>query len=131
MQYLYKQLIRLANHKYLFSSIWTLAILYLSLGRIHNPEPITQLIPYIDKIAHFTMYFILSTLLLFEFLKTAKKNIILWIMFYSISVGALMEILQAYFFIYRTGDYYDILFNSIGSIAALVLFIYFKKTIAR
>jgi len=131
MQYIYKQLLRLTIHKYLLSGIWTLIIVYLSLGRMPNPEPVTKLIPFLDKIAHFSMYFILSTLLLLEFLKSAKKNIIVLIMFYSICMGALMEILQAYLFIYRSGDYYDILFNSIGSLTALALYFYYKKTIER
>ena len=58
---------RITSRKFVFSSIWTAVILYLSLARIHTPEEISHLFPNEDKVVHFSMYFILCTFLQFEF----------------------------------------------------------------
>jgi VanZ family protein len=127
---IFKLLAYLPNHRFVLSSIWTLVILYLSLGKISAPDSIS-LIPYSDKIVHFSMYLILSSLLLFEFQNSTKKNIIVLIMLYSISFGISMELLQNYFFSYRTGDYFDALANTLGTFSALSFFLYFKKSIKK
>ncbi len=129
-QFIIKALGLLPNHKFLFSSIWTLIIIYLSLGKISTPDSI-ELIPFSDKIVHFFMYLILCLLLQMEFQNTAKKNITVLIMLYSIFIGGFMEILQAYIFTYRTGDYFDMFFNILGTLSSIVPFSYYKKIIKK
>jgi len=122
---------RITSRKFVFSSIWTAVILYLSLARIHTPEEISHLFPNEDKVVHFSMYFILCTFLQFEFRNSTKKNIIFWIMLYTFSFGYLMEILQGTLFTYRSYDIYDFLANCIGAITATLNYLYYKKTIKK
>lgn len=77
-------------------------------------------IPYLDKVVHFMMYFIYTSLLLAEN-KTQKKSTIAIIVLYSVFFGALMEVLQYKLFTYRSGDIFDMLFNTIGVMIALLL----------
>jgi len=128
LQLVYKTLNSLPKYKFIFSSIWTIIILYLSLGHISSPDKIT-VIPYLDKVVHLSMYFILTILLLFELQLSTKKNTIAMIMLYSLLFGSLMEILQSYIFVYRSGDYLDFIFNSLGTIVALFFFKHSRKPI--
>jgi len=128
LQLVYKTLNSLPKYKFIFSSIWTIIILYLSLGHISSPDKIT-VIPFLDKVIHLSMYFILTILLLFELQLSTKKNTIAMIMLYSLLFGSLMEILQSYIFVYRSGDYLDFIFNSLGTIVALFFFKHSRKPI--
>jgi VanZ family protein len=131
LKFAYNILAKLASIKFVFSTIWTLVILYLSLARIKTPDEISHLFPHEDKVVHFLMYFILSTLLLFELRNSTKKNIITVIMFYTISFGILMEILQGSIFTYRSPDFFDICFNSLGSVLAMFNYFYYNKFIKK
>jgi|GEM_PF-1215810 VanZ family protein len=122
-----KLLIKLTTHKLAASSLWSAIIIYLSLGRMPTEEKFPFKIMYLDKFVHLTMYFILCTLLLFEYRLSnyPKRNII--IVFYTIFFGLAMEVFQSYIFTYRSGSFYDSLFNIIGSISAYIFFRYFSK----
>jgi VanZ family protein len=105
---------------HLLSILWTLIILYLSLGKMPDDDSVKINIPHLDKVVHFTMYFVYTALLLIEG-KSQKKRAILVIALYSISFGILMEILQHIFFTYRSGDFFDFLFNTMGVVTSLLL----------
>ncbi len=120
MQETIKRFTRKIYFPHLFSILWTLIILYLSLGRMPDSDGLKLNIPHLDKFVHFAMYFIYTSLLLVE-RKSQKKSAIFSIALYSVFFGILMEILQATIFTYRTGDFFDFMFNTFGVITAILL----------
>lgn len=82
-----------------------------------------------DKIVHFTMYFVMCSLLLFEYLRLQQKSktkAIIAIVIFSITYGALMEIAQYELTTYRSSDYLDILANTIGAATGLSIILYYQ-----
>lgn len=101
----------------------TVGIIYLSL--IKTPKNMIE-IAQIDKIYHSIAYFVLSITWLFAFQKTSQVKYIIVIL--CIILGIIIEVLQSTLTIYRTGDYLDVLANSMGVILALVVFnLFFRK----
>lgn len=104
--------------------LWALIVLGLSTmsGQKVNEIPFMG-IPNMDKVAHFSMYFILCFLLLFDFSKN-KENPINWrkSVFISLSIailfGGCMELLQEIPSLQRSTDFIDFTANSIGAISA-------------
>ena len=110
--------------------LWAIIVLILSSisGNKINEIPMSR-IPHIDKVAHFTMYFVLTILLISSLYKQEKK-----IKYYKIAslltaviYGGLIEILQSSIFKNRSGDLYDFAFNVIGAIMGLILFSHIIK----
>lgn len=80
----------------------------------------------IDKGYHSFAYFILTITWLLAFYKKPQKKYIIAIS--CIIFGIIIEILQTSLTVYRTGDYLDVLANSLGVLLALVTFsLFFKK----
>ena len=109
--------------------IWAFVILVLSIvPGINLPESWFDFLSW-DKVGHFTVYGILSFLLLFGFckkkLKVDKKFTVLVFLGSSL-YGILLEWVQYSFFPYRYFENLDILANIIGSFIGLLLFKYFK-----
>jgi VanZ family protein len=101
----------------------TVGIIYLSL--IKTPKNMIE-IAQIDKVYHSIAYFVLSITWLFAFQKKSQVKYIIVIL--CIILGIIIEVLQSTLTIYRTGDYLDVLANSMGVILALVTFnLFFKK----
>ncbi len=101
----------------------TVGIIYLSL--IKTPKNMIE-IAQIDKIYHSIAYFVLSITWLFAFKKKSQTKYIIVIL--CIILGIIIEVLQSTLTIYRTGDYLDVLANSMGVILALVVFnLFFRK----
>ncbi len=98
--------------KHIFSLLFTIVILFLSLAKINEPSQI-QKIPYADKLVHFALYFILTLILRKE---KIKKSIIF---IYALCLGATTEILQGLLTTYRTPDILDFLADAIGTLIAL------------
>lgn len=105
---------------YLVSILWTIVLLYLSLGRMPDNEKIKFTIPHLDKFVHFTMYFIYTSVLLIE-RKTKTRQTLSLIIIYTIAFGIFMEVLQSQIFTYRSGDYLDVVFNSLGVLIAVLV----------
>lgn len=89
-------------------------------------------IPHIDKVIHAGMYFILSFSFLFEinknsFYQSLKLRLSVIVIILAVSYGIILEILQSFLFVNRSGDFYDFLANSIGCIMALFSFRYLNK----
>lgn len=114
--------------KNILSSIIALVILFLSFtgpgtfNRLDIPD-----IPYLDKLVHAAMYFVLMSALIFEnreLLTSAKKYFILS----SIPVlfGISIEILQSLLTTNRTGEFFDVCFNILGISLAILVRILFK-----
>lgn len=101
----------------------TVGIIYLSL--IKTPKNMIE-IAQIDKVYHSIAYFVLSITWLFAFKKKSQTKYIIVIL--CIILGIIIEVLQSTLTIYRTGDYLDVLANSMGVILALVVFnLFFRK----
>jgi VanZ family protein len=115
----------LLKHKYkIFAFIYTLAVAYISLSPLDQYN-----LPNInmgDKIVHVLLYLFLSLLwlLAYPLLIKIKWKYILTI----IAWGILIEFLQAFFITGRSGDFFDALANSIGSLMGLWIYTYFFLT---
>jgi VanZ family protein len=79
-----------------------------------------------DKIVHFTMFFILIVLLKRAWVlrHIYQKNIPsnLTAIIIGIAYGGGLELMQTYFYIDRTGSWFDFLANSVGAITGAALF---------
>ncbi|CEN38995.1 VanZ-like protein [Capnocytophaga cynodegmi] len=104
--------------------IWFIVVVTLSLMP-GDSTPDLPRIPYIDKIAHFTFYFVF-TVLFFLTLKNECKCVKKIPYVYLISalfaflLGISIELLQKTITTTRSGDIYDVFFNSFGTIVALI-----------
>ena len=107
--------------RFKFSLFLSLVILYLSLKSADELNKVQFLnIDHFDKIVHFSMYFALMSVILFESRKTALKiNSILLLALYPFLYGILLEILQATVTTTRYGSIYDAIFNTLGIILSI------------
>lgn len=85
----------------------------------------------IDKLVHFTMYFGLSITISFNYIWLNKGNtvilrIIIFALVLPVLYGGLIEILQGQYF-NRSTELEDFLANSLGSLCALPISLYFRK----
>lgn len=111
----------------LSSVLLILIILFLSFYpfAISEKEPFSK---HQDKIAHFLLYFSLT----FSLIKSFKGELFLVNPFFlsasiSFSFGTLIEILQPILTEYREGSFYDAIFNLLGIIFTLIIFIFEKS----
>lgn len=110
----------------------SLFILYGSTSSGENLNKIFSLnFPYMDKVIHMLMYFILSITILASLIRTGKRKkyyhmliTFVWV----ISYGMLMEVLQFYLTQTRSAEFLDILANTTGCIFAFLLYTYIKKS---
>jgi VanZ family protein len=81
----------------------------------------------IDKVGHFTFYFIFTFLILNGYVNfsSSEKPVfkayiltILLVMMY----GGMLEIMQHYIFIHRTADWFDFAANTFGGLTAILLY---------
>lgn len=118
-----KDILALLKDKILIIAIIvTVSILYLSLMRMPKYN---IAISHIDKLQHCIAYFTLSISWLLTFYKQNKKYLVV---ISCILFGIIIEILQQTITSYRTGDYLDIIANSVGVLLGLLFFtVFFKK----
>jgi VanZ family protein len=81
----------------------------------------------IDKLYHLFAYFVLSSCWLFSFYKKPALKYI--IILFCIIYGIIIEVLQDTLTLYRTGDFKDVLANTLGIILGLLVFNQFLKKI--
>lgn len=119
--------------KYWKSILMTLVILFLSFAKLPS-MPLDYFPPVIlwDKIAHFSMYFILTFLLLFDSRRTnnqaAKKSTYLFIcLVFPLLLGIITEISQALFFFPRAAEWIDWISNTAGVFVGWGIFTLFKR----
>ena len=110
--------------------VWTIIIIFLSSMSSDSFNKINILnIYHIDKIAHMGMYFIQSILFLaafFDFYYRPINYIRYRInsLIIAIITGSLIEIMQNWFIINRSGDWLDLIANIAGSFLAILLYKY-------
>ena len=127
----YKRIYNVLNH-YPLSLITIAVILYLSLANISGGS--LSKITNIDKIAHFCMYAGFCSILWFEYHITHRqtniKRIILGAIIAPIMFSAIIEIAQTTLTKNRGADWYDLLFNSLGTLFAALVGVFFIKPLA-
>ena len=114
--------------KNIFTIITTLVILYLSLaGSLTFSNAGFINVPYIDKIGHFGLYFILMAVIILEH-KNSFKNTrqLILIAMIPLLFGAVMELFQMIITANRKAEILDALANSAGIIAALALWLFIR-----
>ncbi|WP_232457031.1 VanZ family protein [Polaribacter sp. SA4-12] len=80
----------------------------------------------IDKVYHLFAYFMLSSCWLFSFYKKPALKYI--IVIFCVIYGIIIEVLQHTLTLYRTGDFKDVLANTLGIVLGLLVFnLIFKK----
>jgi VanZ family protein len=124
---------RLLEHKkgYLYlASLWTLLIAYLCLTDF-NKLPTIE-ISGLDKSVHFILHFIF-TLLWYLYVKSTIKLkwSIAFVVLLDVVYGSLIELGQAFFTITRKGDVIDVLANSVGTAAAVIVIYVFLQLYRR
>ena len=80
--------------------------------------------PHVDKVVHFIFYFVLVLLgvkAIQEFfnVKPTLRKVLLYVLFFAIAYGILIECLQYGFTENRHGDILDVLANSIGALVGM------------
>ena len=101
--------------------LWALFILVIC-GFPGNQLPRLEFLDWLkpDKLVHLFIFGLLSYLLIRGFIKqdtisSLKKHPKFWSVVLSTAYGALIEVLQEYVFIYRTGDVRDVIADAIGA----------------
>jgi len=119
--------------KNIFSIIVALIIMYLSLTSSDTFEKVSFFnIPFLDKIVHFAMYFVLMSVIIFENRKTLISILHLYLIaLIPFFYGILMEILQSILTVSRSGSLYDVIFNSAGILISLLLWLWLKPLIEK
>ncbi len=90
-------------------------------------------IPYADKVVHFVFYFVLVFLGVLAVKQSIKvksdtKNTLVYAFLFAFFYGILMEFFQYFFTENRQGDILDVLANTLGAIAGvIVISSYLKK----
>lgn len=112
---------------FLLSLIWVDVIVFLSLMSPDDlPETPLINIPHFDKLVHAGMYFILAILLVNP-LQRVKLPAYFYTVIFSVLLGGGLEIIQQTLTSNRTGSWYDLLANVLGTAGGLVLYYYTIK----
>jgi len=81
-----------------------------------------------DKILHILAYFTLSTVWLLALQKKMSNLYSKFALIFSLIIyGIILEVLQGGITNYRTGDFYDVIANTIGVLLAVLLINKFKS----
>lgn len=117
--------------RYPFSFAFIILVVYLS---FFKPPSIPELgeIPHLDKIVHVGMYFVMSFLLWWEFLRSHKNGDKMWYAWIGaylcpVIFSGCVELLQEYCTTYRGGDWFDFLANTTGATLASCIAYYFLR----
>ncbi len=114
--------------KYKYSLILSLVILYLSLKNASDFNTVQFFqIPYFDKFVHFCMYFALMSVIIYETVTSAVSRSLYLIALYPFFYGVLMEVLQGTVTTSRSSSIYDAMFNTVGIIASLLVWLTIRK----
>lgn len=82
-------------------------------------------IKHVDKWYHSLAYFVLTLCWLLTYYKKPEKKYIIVVA--CIALGIIIEALQMSLTNYRTGDYFDVIANTIGVFLALLVFNFFLR----
>ena len=107
--------------RYLLTLLTLILILCLTFYKPPYMERTSKIIE-LDKVAHFVMYFTLTGVFCYENFNITLKPKMLWMVIFAIIVPVLfsgaMEYLQYKLTSYRSGDWADFVFNTVGILFA-------------
>lgn len=125
---------RVKSIKYLWVAIlWAIIVLILSSISGKNFDKLPKIkIPHLDKMVHFTMYFVLAILLFKSIKQISEQNLFnkypyIFTLIICVLYGGIIEIMQEYIFTGRSMDLYDFIANSIGVALGLIFCFIFKR----
>jgi VanZ family protein len=89
--------------------------------------------PYFDKLVHFIFYLVFSFLFIHELheflgIKKPRKRLIFPVFLLALFIGASLELVQHYFIPVRSGSFFDLLANIVGSITGIMLYNVYPKS---
>ncbi len=120
--------------KYWKSIGWAALIIWTSLIKLKNIDKIPDIIiPYFDKIIHFSMYAVFVFLLMLEskLVKLELSERVARIFVFSVLFGGIIEVLQNYIPTGRKTDIFDFLANFAGIVMGLIVFLKVKQLKAK
>jgi len=115
------------------SVIWiTLIFIAISLPPDKVPTLGVLGLPFMDKVVHFAMFFVLAVLHCYgtymQKLVRLSNRKIAWIIFAAgLFIGLSSEAIQHFFVLNRTADIFDMLFNIFGTIFGLFAWVLYLK----
>jgi VanZ family protein len=116
--------------KNIYSILVALLLLYLSLTNSEKFQktPLVN-IPFMDKIVHFGMYFLMMSVIIIEHRKSLRnsRNLLLLALI-PLSYGILMEILQSTLTVTRTGDFFDALADAAGILVSVAIWLLIRPS---
>ena len=119
--------------KVLFIS-WMMFVTFFSLFSFSDLDTSHFNIPQIDKVVHFTFYFVMVLLAFFAIIKekfqvNGMLKLLWYIVLFAIVYGIIIEVIQHVATDNRHGDPLDALANSTGAIAGMLVlrFWFFRK----
>ncbi len=110
---------------FLYSFLWAIVILLLSTLSIDTPQADVFKIPHLDKLVHFSLYFIWTSILMHELSQSSykqTKTIVIGVIIGVSLYGVFMELLQWIANPNRTADVWDALFNALGSLVSVLIY---------
>lgn len=120
--------------RYPLSLMTLTAISYLSLFSAGGSSSV-ELFAHADKLIHFMMYAFFCSILWYEYyrshLNTNTRKIFWGAIIAPIAFSGMLEIFQSYFTTYRTGDFLDFAFNTLGVISATFIGVFVIRPIVR
>jgi len=124
-------LVWIGKNRALFLKLWVPVIAWMGVIYLTSSLPGSKIpkvdIPNIDKIAHFLEYFIFSMLLMRAFTNSTKSFNLTALIILSIMITSLYGFSDEWhqrFVSGRMSDLFDVLADSIGSIAGAFLYMY-------
>lgn len=111
-----------------FSILIALIIILLSFSKASSFQEINFInIPYLDKLVHFGLYFLLMMVIILEHQKSLQNTrTLILIGLIPIIFGAFIELGQSGLTVSREADILDVLSNSAGVASALLLWLLIK-----
>jgi len=109
----------------IFTILVTAIIVYLSFANAKTFEGVDIFkIPYLDKIVHFCLYFLLMMVIIVEHRKSlTNTRILISIALIPVILGSIIELLQSDLTTTRSADIFDIISNTSGVICSILLWL--------
>ena len=124
------KIIKFILKRYLLTLLTLIVVLYLTFFKPFGYIPEDKVVG-LDKAAHFVMYFTLCAVFWFETYKlTLRPKPLLMAMLavvIPILFSGVMEYLQYLLTSYRTGDFDDFVYNTIGVLVALLFSLFITR----
>ena len=124
------KIIKFILKRYLLTLLTLIVVLYLTFFKPFGYIPEDKVVG-LDKAAHFVMYFTLCAVFWFEtFRLTLRPKPFLMAMLavvIPVVFSGVMEYLQYLLTSYRTGDFDDFVYNTIGVLVALVFSLFITR----